>query len=269
MLFTKKFIRSNYMKKVITLAIAVLVLLGATGCTKKDDTITGDTGYKIGMASYTTTDKSSPSTSVGNGKGSVSTTCISAIFDNDNIIKKVYIDEVEADVYFDAMGQLVPDSAGEVKSKRELGDAYNMKPASPIGKEWYEQIDYLEKYLEGKKVTDIISGIGDISTRQGTYQRNTDFNAISDSMDGTGGTTDGSMTQSGMTDTTSIMGDGTMTDSTMIDGSSMMNDTDGSSMMDDTSGTGDTMWQEDLKSSVTIDLTNIQMALKKAYENAR
>lgn len=32
-------------------------------------------------------------------------------------------------------------------SKKETKDDYNMKGASSIGKEWYEQIEFLEKYL--------------------------------------------------------------------------------------------------------------------------
>lgn len=32
-------------------------------------------------------------------------------------------------------------------SKKELGDDYNMKQASTIGKEWYEQVNYLENYI--------------------------------------------------------------------------------------------------------------------------
>lgn len=32
-------------------------------------------------------------------------------------------------------------------SKKELGDDYNMKKASGIGKEWYEQVNYLENYI--------------------------------------------------------------------------------------------------------------------------
>lgn len=33
------------------------------------------------------------------------------------------------------------------KTKKELGADYNMKQASSIGKEWNEQIEFLEKYL--------------------------------------------------------------------------------------------------------------------------
>lgn len=32
-------------------------------------------------------------------------------------------------------------------SKKDLGDDYNMKKASVIGKEWYEQIEFLENYV--------------------------------------------------------------------------------------------------------------------------
>lgn len=36
---------------------------------------------------------------------------------------------------------------GQADTKKELKEKYNMKAASPIGKEWYEQIDFLEKYI--------------------------------------------------------------------------------------------------------------------------
>lgn len=37
---------------------------------------------------------------------------------------------------------------GKDQTKKELGSAYNMKQASPIQKEWNEQVDYFEKYVE-------------------------------------------------------------------------------------------------------------------------
>lgn len=36
---------------------------------------------------------------------------------------------------------------GQKDTKKELKENYNMKAASPIKKEWYEQIDFLEKYI--------------------------------------------------------------------------------------------------------------------------
>lgn len=48
----------------------------------------------------------------------------------DDKLKKVEIDETAND-----------------STKRKLGDEYKMKQASTIGKEWYEQVDYLQKYI--------------------------------------------------------------------------------------------------------------------------
>ena len=41
------------------------------------------------------------------------------------------------------------DAEGNPTTKRTLGADYNMKPASPIGKEWFEQIDFLQEALVG------------------------------------------------------------------------------------------------------------------------
>ena len=37
---------------------------------------------------------------------------------------------------------------GKDKTKKELGEEYGMKQASPIKKEWNEQIAFFEKYVE-------------------------------------------------------------------------------------------------------------------------
>ena len=36
---------------------------------------------------------------------------------------------------------------GKDQSKKELGNDYEMKQASKIGKEWYEQVNFLENYI--------------------------------------------------------------------------------------------------------------------------
>lgn len=40
--------------------------------------------------------------------------------------------------------------SGLVKTKRQMGDSYGMKTASPIGKEWYQQADAFDAYATGK-----------------------------------------------------------------------------------------------------------------------
>ncbi|MEG0274750.1 MAG: FMN-binding protein, partial [Longicatena sp.] len=41
------------------------------------------------------------------------------------------------------------------KTKKELVDDYNMKQASPINKEWDEQVDFFEDYVEKNGVDKI------------------------------------------------------------------------------------------------------------------
>jgi hypothetical protein len=45
--------------------------------------------------------------------------------------------------------------SGAITTKGGLKDQYGMKGVSPIGKEWYEQVDALAKYMVGKTATDI------------------------------------------------------------------------------------------------------------------
>ena len=50
---------------------------------------------------------------------------------------------------------------GAYKSKKELGDDYNMRGASPIGKEWYEQAEAFEKWCVGKTADEVKASYGD------------------------------------------------------------------------------------------------------------
>lgn len=50
---------------------------------------------------------------------------------------------------------------GAFKSKKELGDDYAMKSASPIGKEWYEQATAFEQWCIGKTADEIKGCYGD------------------------------------------------------------------------------------------------------------
>lgn len=47
------------------------------------------------------------------------------------------------------------DSEGKDTTKKTLKDDYNMKGASPIGKEWWEQVEFLEDYIEQNGVDGI------------------------------------------------------------------------------------------------------------------
>ena len=56
---------------------------------------------------------------------------------------------------FDTAGIITSDLTAEVLSKNELGDAYGMKKASSIGKEWCEQAAGFAAWCTGKTVADV------------------------------------------------------------------------------------------------------------------
>ena len=56
---------------------------------------------------------------------------------------------------FDTTGKITSDLTAEVASKNELGDAYGMKTASSIGKEWNEQAAAYAAYAVGKTADEV------------------------------------------------------------------------------------------------------------------
>lgn len=50
---------------------------------------------------------------------------------------------------------------GEFKSKKQLGEDYAMRAASPIGKEWFEQAEAYEAWAVGKTADEIKAGMGE------------------------------------------------------------------------------------------------------------
>lgn len=110
------------MKKLCVLA-AIAVML--CGCSSKE------VEEKKGTGTYT------------NDSGEITTAKVE--------IKNGKIDDVDID----------ETAKGKDKTKKELGDDYNMKQASPIKKEWDEQVAYFEKYVEKNGIDKIkVNGDG-------------------------------------------------------------------------------------------------------------
>lgn len=78
----------------------------------------------------------------------------------DGTIAKVQIDAIQIKNSVDATGALAADAKTEFTSKADLKEGYNMKGSSPIGKEWYEQVDIFEQWCEGKTLDQVKAGIG-------------------------------------------------------------------------------------------------------------
>lgn len=75
--------------------------------------------------------------------------------DSSGKITGSYIDMTQGKVNFDTKGVITSDLTVETQTKQELGDAYGMKKASSIGKEWFEQANAFSDYVKGKNIEEI------------------------------------------------------------------------------------------------------------------
>ena len=66
-----------------------------------------------------------------------------------------YVDMTQSKVNFDTKGAITSDLTAATQTKQELGDAYGMKKASSIGKEWFEQSNAFSEYVKGKTIEEV------------------------------------------------------------------------------------------------------------------
>lgn len=76
----------------------------------------------------------------------------------DGKVTSSFLDASIAEVNFDTKGAISTDLKAAIQSKQELKDAYGMKKASKIAKEWYEQANAFSAYITGK-TADEVNGI--------------------------------------------------------------------------------------------------------------
>ena len=113
-----------------------------------------------------------------NGSVGVDATIVAAVTDKDGKVVVAKTDAVSTKLEFDLKGVSTTDVAAEIKTKVELGDAYNMaaygqKHDGSEGKvlEWYAQAAAFDSALTGKKAADFAAladetgyGTGDLAT---------------------------------------------------------------------------------------------------------
>lgn len=139
----------NNLKKTIALVLVLaLTMVLFTGCGTKNNA-------KTGFAVITSADHSSKNAGEDDGLAQVDSTAAVVLIDSKGIIKDCVIDIIQTKINFTAEGTISTDLSQEFISKHDLKDAYNMKGASPIGKEWYEQAEALEAYIIGKTVDEV------------------------------------------------------------------------------------------------------------------
>lgn len=118
------------------------------------ETTTGS--ITAGFSTYNYLTSSRDATDEATGRAEVNSYIAYTAVDADGKIVKAGIDAIQSRISFDTAGQIVDtDLTTPVQTKNEKGDAYNMKPSSGIGKEWYEQAQALADWSVGKTLADV------------------------------------------------------------------------------------------------------------------
>ena len=135
------------MKKVLALVMVMALALSFVACGGGSGA-TVKTGLAI-VSSYSA--ESATADAAGNAQ--VDSTVAAVTVDADGKIVACKIDVAQNKVPVNADGTF--DTSLTFKSKQELQGDYNMKPASPIGKEWFEQADAFAAYVVGKTAAEV------------------------------------------------------------------------------------------------------------------
>ncbi|MGE5614700.1 MAG: hypothetical protein ACM3XR_09865 [Bacillota bacterium] len=115
-------------------------------------------GDKLGLGIVTTINKSTDATAEKDGLAQAYSTYTATTFGADGKITSCIIDASQANVNFNTSGKITSDLTKNPQTKNELGDAYGMRKASGIKKEWNEQAAAFADYVKGKTV-DQVKGI--------------------------------------------------------------------------------------------------------------
>ena len=140
-----------FMKKIVSILLCIAVVMTMfTACGSGKS-------LKTGLAVVTSAGSSKEATEEKDGTAQVDSTAVAVLVDDKGVIRNIVIDVVQTMFNFSATGEITTDLSKTFDSKKELKEAYDMKKTSPIGKEWYEQAEALEKYVTGKTIDEIKS----------------------------------------------------------------------------------------------------------------
>jgi hypothetical protein len=107
-------------------------------------------GDALHLAVTTDIARSTGATADGPGSAQSYSFITAVTTDDQGVITSCIIDSLQGNVSFDAAGAITSDTASPVQSKNALGEAYGMKGASALGKEWNEQAAGFAEYVKGK-----------------------------------------------------------------------------------------------------------------------
>ncbi|NLG24011.1 MAG: hypothetical protein GX558_01540 [Clostridiales bacterium] len=136
------------MRKVLSIALVLALCLGLSSMAMAD---------KLGLGMVTSYTNAANATADAEGKAQINTVVCTVLLGDDGIIKSVVFDVAQTALAFNAAGEITTDTTVQVPSKVEKGDDYGMRAASPIGKEYFEQMAALEAFCVGKTVDQVIN----------------------------------------------------------------------------------------------------------------
>ena len=120
----------------------------AVGSSAATETVAVKTGFTVSAT------LSAESAGEKDGGSTTDVSLVAVTVTEEGVIESCKIDAIQGKVAFSADGK-VTSEAGAVLTKKELGDDYGMRVASPIGKEWDEQVEAIEAYAVGKTVEEL------------------------------------------------------------------------------------------------------------------
>lgn len=156
------------MKKFFALMLAIALLATMTACggnnADNGDNAAPET-VKFGAATVLSSLAATDATEDKNGQGSVDLTAAVVTLDKDGKIVACDLDTLQIKAAYDIAGKAVANA--EFKTKREMGDNYNMVAYGQAKQEWYKQADAFEALIVGKTVADV-RGLVVNETNKGT-----------------------------------------------------------------------------------------------------
>lgn len=141
------------MKKVLALGLASVLAVSFAACSKGESTNDANTDAAAAKTGYSVI---SQIQEVKDTTLTIDSVCAAVLVDADGKIIDCKIDEAQT------KPDLAQDNGNvtDLRTKLEKKEDYGMKGASPIGKEWYEQIAAFEEFAKGKTADEITAAVG-------------------------------------------------------------------------------------------------------------
>lgn len=115
----------------------------------------GGKGDRLGIGVKTEMGDSKDASDETPGLAQADSTFAVVSVNGDGVITSCIIDACQANVNFDAMGQIRGDVSAPVVTKNQMGGTYGMAAVSGIGKEWNEQAAAFAAHCVGKTVDEV------------------------------------------------------------------------------------------------------------------